>query len=139
MMDAKRIVPLHPGSDRPGAEFVLYWMQIQRGATANDALNLAVEQANRRGLPKIVEWSPSPAPAQSAMTHHNDNGLDGRDPNSSTGFIRCFGLPDRAGEERAVFGKIRYMSSDATCRKTDAAGHLAAVAALGREREEAAS
>jgi deoxyribodipyrimidine photo-lyase len=68
---------------------------------------------------KILEWSPSPMAALDAMIELNNKyALDGRDPNSYTGIMWCLGRYDRAwGPERAIFGKVRYMSSENTIRK----------------------
>ena len=57
--------------------------------------------------------------ALKALIHLNNKyGLDGRDPNSYSGIFWCLGRYDRAwGPERAIFGKIRYMSSENTARK----------------------
>jgi deoxyribodipyrimidine photo-lyase len=80
---------------------------------------------------KILEWSPSHAEALRTMIELNDRyGLDGRDPNSYTGFLWCFGLHDRAWGERPVYGKIRSMSSAATRRKVDAAAYIARIRSL---------
>jgi hypothetical protein len=44
--------------------------------------------------------------------------IDGRDPNSYSGYTWTLGRYDRAwGPERPIFGTIRYMSSEATRRK----------------------
>jgi deoxyribodipyrimidine photo-lyase len=68
---------------------------------------------------KVIEWSPSPAEAYRVLVHLNNKyALDGRDPNSYTGILWCFGLFDRPwAPERKVFGRVRYMSSDNTARK----------------------
>ena len=54
------------------------------------------------------------------MIHLNNKyAIDGRDPNSYSGINWCLGLFDRAwGPERPVFGKVRYMTSESTRRKT---------------------
>ncbi len=68
---------------------------------------------------KILEWTPSPQAALRVMIELNNRwALDGRDPNSYSGIFWVLGRYDRAwGPERPVFGKIRYMSLDATRRK----------------------
>jgi deoxyribodipyrimidine photo-lyase len=51
--------------------------------------------------------------------------LDGRDPNSSSGILWCLGRYDRPwGPERPVFGSVRYMSSENTCRKLHVTEYL---------------
>ena len=68
---------------------------------------------------KVLEWSPSPTEAYRVLEHLNNKyALDGRDPNSYTGILWCFGLFDRPwAPERKIFGRVRYMSSENTARK----------------------
>lgn len=74
---------------------------------------------------KVLEWSESPSAAYRVLEHLNNKyALDGRDPNSYTGVLWCFGLFDRPWPpERKVFGNVRYMSSENTARKFDLAGY----------------
>jgi deoxyribodipyrimidine photo-lyase len=69
---------------------------------------------------KILEWSASPQEALNTMIHLNNKyALDGRNPNSYSGVFWVLGRYDRAwGPERPIFGKVRYMSSENTARKT---------------------
>lgn len=48
---------------------------------------------------------------------NNRYAIDGRDPNSYSGIFWCLGRFDRAWQERRVYGKIRYMSSENTRKK----------------------
>jgi deoxyribodipyrimidine photo-lyase len=75
---------------------------------------------------KILEWSPTPRAALDAMLELNDRyALDGRDPNSGTGILWCLGRHDRPwGPIRAVFGSVRYMSSENTRRKVRVTEYL---------------
>ena len=74
---------------------------------------------------KILEWSASPREALETMIRLNDGlALDGRDPNSYSGIFWCLGRYDRGWPERAVFGKVRSMSSDATRRKVQLIKYL---------------
>jgi deoxyribodipyrimidine photo-lyase len=68
---------------------------------------------------KVIEWSRTPSDAYQTLEHLNNKyALDGRDPNSYTGILWCFGLFDRSwAPERPVLGVLRYMSSDNTARK----------------------
>ena len=68
---------------------------------------------------KILEWSRSPEDALEHMTSiMNRHALDGRDPNSYTGYFWTLGRYDRPwAPEREIFGMIRYMSSDSTMKK----------------------
>ena len=68
---------------------------------------------------KVIEWSRTPEEAYRTLEHLNNKyALDGRDPNSYTGILWCFGLFDRPwAPERPVLGTVRYMSSENTARK----------------------
>jgi len=68
---------------------------------------------------KILEWTRNPQEALDVMIELNNKfALDGRDPNSYSGIFWVLGRYDRAwGPERAVFGKVRYMTSRNTARK----------------------
>jgi len=68
---------------------------------------------------KVIEWSRTPQEAYRTLEHLNNKyALDGRDPNSYTGILWCFGLFDRPwAPERPVLGQVRYMSSENTARK----------------------
>jgi deoxyribodipyrimidine photo-lyase len=83
---------------------------------------------------KVLEWSESPAAACRVLEHLNNKyALDGRDPNSYSGVLWCFGLFDRPWPpERKVFGTVRYMSSESAARKFDLAGYLAYANSLAR-------
>jgi len=103
--------------------------QLERGETHDRLWNAAQNQLREEGqmhnylrmlwAKKILEWSPSPRVALGALIHLNNRyALDGRNPNSYAGIFWTLGRFDRAwGPERAVFGKIRYMSSKNTARK----------------------
>ena len=83
---------------------------------------------------KVLEQSPSPEEAYRTLVHLNNKyALDGRDPNSYTGILWCFGLFDRPwAPERPVLGTIRYMSSDNTAKKFKLDRYLRYVAGLRR-------
>jgi deoxyribodipyrimidine photo-lyase len=49
-----RVRWLHSGAPAPGARYVLYWIQINQRAHANDALDFAIEQANALDLPVVA-------------------------------------------------------------------------------------
>jgi len=68
---------------------------------------------------KVLEWSATPDEAYRTLVHLNNKyALDGRNPNSWTGILWCFGLFDRPWPpERPVLGTVRYMSSENTARK----------------------
>ena len=74
---------------------------------------------------KIMEWSPTMQEALTAMLRiHDIYSLDGRDPNTATNVLWCFGLHDRPWTERPIFGQLRYMSYDGMKRKTDVAAYI---------------
>ncbi len=81
---------------------------------------------------KVLEWSKTPDEGYAVLEHLNNKyGLDGRDPNSYTGILWCFGLLDRPwAPERTVFGSVRYMSSANTVKKFEMKGYLDYVARL---------
>ncbi|MCB9915055.1 MAG: deoxyribodipyrimidine photolyase [Planctomycetes bacterium] len=83
---------------------------------------------------KILHWSASPREALATMIELNNKyALDGRDPNSYSGIAWVLGRFDRAwGPERAIFGKVRYMSSDNTRRKLRLNEYLATWGAAQR-------
>ncbi len=80
---------------------------------------------------KIIEWSATPEEALATAIHLNDRyALDGRDPNSITNILWCFGLHDRPWVERPIFGQVRYMSYHGMRRKTDVDAYIASVECL---------
>jgi deoxyribodipyrimidine photo-lyase len=103
--------------------------QLESGRTYDDLWNAGQAQMVRYGwmhnyvrmywAKKILEWTPDVATAMKYAIHLNDKYfLDGRDPNGYAGIAwAILGKFDRAWGERAVFGKIRYMSGASTGRK----------------------
>jgi deoxyribodipyrimidine photo-lyase len=81
---------------------------------------------------KVIEWSRTAEEAYRTLVHLNNKyALDGRDPNSYTGILWCFGLFDRPwAPERPVLGRVRYMSSENTARKFKLGPYLDYVASL---------
>ncbi|HSD27078.1 MAG TPA: deoxyribodipyrimidine photolyase, partial [Vicinamibacteria bacterium] len=81
---------------------------------------------------KVLEWSRTPEEAYSTLVHLNNKyALDGRDPNSYSGILWCFGLFDRPWPpERPVLGSVRYMSSENTARKFKLGRYYEYVSAL---------
>jgi len=76
---------------------------------------------------KILEWTRSPEEALDTMIEvMNRYALDGRNPNSYSGYCWTLGRYDRPwAPERPIFGVIRYMSSDNTVRKLRMKRYLA--------------
>jgi deoxyribodipyrimidine photo-lyase len=80
---------------------------------------------------KIIEWSPGYEMALRVMIGlHDTYALDGRDPNTYTNILWCFGLHDRAWGERPIFGQLRYMSLDGMKRKTDVGAYIRGIGSL---------
>jgi deoxyribodipyrimidine photo-lyase len=74
---------------------------------------------------KIIEWSRTPAKAQATMIRlHEKYALDGRDPNTYSNILWCFGKHDRPWSERPVVGTVRYMSLGGMETKTDVAAYV---------------
>lgn len=121
--------------------------QLERATTHDDIWNATQKELLLRGKmhgyyrmywgKKIIEWSPTCQDALETMIYlHDKYALDGRDPNTYTGILWCFGLHDRPWVERPIFGQIRYMSYDGMKRKTDSAAYLREIGYLestGRE------
>lgn len=117
--------------------------EFERGRTHDPLWNACQKEMLLRGKihgyyrmywgKKIMEWSPSLQQAQDVMIHiHDRYALDGRDPNTYTSILWCFGLHDRPWGERPVFGTIRYMGYDGMKRKTDVPGYIREIEHLER-------
>ncbi|UCF19881.1 MAG: deoxyribodipyrimidine photolyase [Gemmatimonadota bacterium] len=139
---ARETLAEHVNDERPH----LYALEeLERARTHDDVWNAAQTQLLRDGQlhnylrmlwgKKILEWSPTPETALSAMIELNNKyALDGRDPNSYSGIFWCLGRYDRPwGPERPIFGKIRYMSSENTVRKLRLSEYLGTYGTPGRE------
>jgi deoxyribodipyrimidine photo-lyase len=122
----RRTMSKHADDPRP----VVYTPEQFERAETHDALwNATQKELLLRGKihgyyrmywgKKIIEWSPSYEQALRVMIHlHDVYALDGRDPNTYTNILWCFGLHDRSWGERPVFGQLRYMSLEGMRRKT---------------------
>ncbi len=118
-----------PGELEDGATHDPLWNAAQRELVATGTIHNYLRMLWGK---KVLEWSASPAEAYRTLEHLNNKyALDGRDPNSYTGILWCFGLFDRPwAPERPVFGSVRYMSSDNTARKFDVKPYYAYVEGL---------
>lgn len=127
-------------------EFLYSMEQWEAGETHDPLWNAAQRELVATGTihnylrmlwgKKILEWSATPEEAYQTMVHLNNKyALDGRDPNSYSGILWCFGLFDHPWKERPVFGKVRYMSSENTARKFDLSKYLKYVATLSSKGE----
>jgi deoxyribodipyrimidine photo-lyase len=117
--------------------------QLEAAETYDDLWNATQKELLLRGKihgyyrmywgKKIIEWSRTPEDALHAMIHlHDRYALDGRDPNTYTNILWCFGLHDRPWFERPIFGQIRYMSYDGMKRKTEMAAYIREIDHLER-------
>jgi deoxyribodipyrimidine photo-lyase len=123
---------------KPDVRAYLYSKEeLDRGRTHDKLWNAAQRELVHTGIihnylrmlwgKKVLEWSKTPEEAYAILEDLNNKyALDGRDPNSYTGILWCFGLFDRPWPpERKVYGNIRYMSSDNTAKKFDVDAYLA--------------
>jgi deoxyribodipyrimidine photo-lyase len=122
----------HASDQRPHR----YALEAFEAAGTHDPLwNAAQRQLQEEGIiqnylrmlwgKKILEWSESPEAALEIMIHLNHRwALDGRDPNSTSGITWVLGRYDRGWPERAIYGKVRSMSSDSTRRKVELQAYL---------------
>lgn len=136
---ARATLHLHAGDKR---EFV-YDLAAWESASTHDPLwNAAQRELAATGTihnylrmlwgKKVIEWSKTPEEAYETLVHLNNKyALDGRNPNSFTGILWCFGLFDRPwAPQRNVLGQIRYMSSANTAKKFKLGPYLDWVATL---------
>jgi deoxyribodipyrimidine photo-lyase len=75
---------------------------------------------------KILEWTRTPEEALETMIDvMNRYALDGRNPNSYSGYCWTLGRYDRPwGPERPIYGSIRYMTSANTLKKLRMKGYM---------------
>ncbi|HEY6548088.1 MAG TPA: hypothetical protein VI589_09285, partial [Vicinamibacteria bacterium] len=123
---ARATLRAHAGDPRAYVYTLAEW---EAGATHDPLWNAAQRELVATGTiqnylrmlwgKKVLEWSRTPDEAYRTLEHLNNKyALDGRDPNSYTGILWCFGLFDRPwAPERKVLGCLRYMSSENTARK----------------------
>ncbi len=112
---------------------------LERGRTSDQVWNAAQGQLLREGWmhsymrmlwgKKILEWSKTPREALDRMIAiMNRWALDGRNPNSYSGYFWTLGRYDRPWPEREIFGVIRYMSSANTAKKLKVKTYIATYA-----------
>ena len=116
-------------------EWTYSYDELAESRTHDEIWNAAQTQLRKEGIihnylrmlwgKKVLEWTPDPETAlQYLIDLNNTYAIDGRDPNSYSGIFWCFGRFDRAWQERPVFGKIRYMTSDSTRKKVQMKQYL---------------
>jgi deoxyribodipyrimidine photo-lyase len=122
--------------------------QLEAGQTHDPLWNAAQQEMLLRGKihgyyrmywgKKIIEWSPTFEQALAVMLDlHDRYALDGRDPNTYTNILWCFGLHDRPWGSRPIFGSLRWMSYDGMKRKTDIDAYIREIAWLQRTGKDA--
>jgi deoxyribodipyrimidine photo-lyase len=137
---ARRTLEKHARDRR---EYVYDFEQFLRAGTHDDLWNAAQKELLITGKihgyyrmywgKKIIEWSASHEEALRTMiVLHDRFALDGRDPNTYTNILWCFGLHDRPFGERPVLGVVRYLSRAGMERKTDVAAYLEQIRAWER-------
>ena len=129
--------------DRDPRDFTYTQAQWERADTHDPLWNATQKELLLRGKihgyyrmywgKKIIEWSESHREALRIMIClHDKYALDGRDPNTYTNILWCFGLHDRPWTERPIFGMIRFMSGDGMKRKTDTGAYIKEIEYLER-------
>lgn len=109
-------------------EYIYTLEEFEQSQTHDEIWNAAQTELREEGKmhnylrmlwgKKIIEWTKDYRTALDYMIELNNKyAVDGRDPNSYSGIFWCFGRFDRAWQERPVFGKLRYMTSDSTRKK----------------------
>ncbi len=139
---ALKTLEAHAGDPRPH----LYTQaQLDAGETHDPLWNAAQRQLVTEGRmhnyfrmlwgKKVIEWSRHPREALATLIELNNRyAVDGRDPNSYSGIMWCFGRFDRPWAPiRPIFGAIRYMSSDNTARKMRVKPYIARYAPGARQ------
>ncbi|HCC57363.1 MAG TPA: deoxyribodipyrimidine photolyase [Solibacterales bacterium] len=117
--------------------------QMEQAATYDPLWNAAQKELLLRGKihgyyrmywgKKIIEWSATYEEALGTMIDlHDRYALDGRDPNTYTNILWCFGLHDRPWFDRPIFGVLRYMSFNGMKTKTDIKAYIEEIAELER-------
>lgn len=123
--------------DKDKREWTYSCQQFEQAATHDALWNATQHELLRDGIihgyhrmywgKKIIEWSKTHQDALDTMIYlHDRYALDGRDPNTYTNILWCFGLHDRPWTERPIFGMIRYMNLAGMQRKTNVAAYIEA-------------
>ncbi len=109
-------------------EYIYSYDEFKNSQTHDEIWNAAQTQLREEGIihnylrmlwgKKVIEWTPDyETAAEYLIDLNNTYAIDGRDPNSYSGIFWCLGRFDRAWQERPIFGKLRYMTSESTRRK----------------------
>ncbi|WP_372638710.1 hypothetical protein [Fodinibius sp.] len=109
-------------------DYIYELEELAQSQTHDELWNAAQTQLREEGVmhnylrmlwgKNVMQWTPNPEIALAYLIELNNRyAIDGRDPNSYSGIFWCFGRFDRAWQERPVFGKTRYMTSQSARRK----------------------
>ncbi len=109
-------------------EHIYTYEELKNSQTHDEIWNAAQTQLREDGIihnylrmlwgKKVIQWTPDYKTAlQYLIDLNNTYAIDGRDPNSYSGIFWCLGRFDRAWQERPIFGKLRYMTSESTRKK----------------------
>ncbi|MCU0681522.1 MAG: hypothetical protein MUF34_04555 [Polyangiaceae bacterium] len=99
------------------------WNAAQRELLATGVIHNYLRMLWGKG---VMAWKATPAEAFDELVYLNDRfALDGRDPNTYTNILWCFGKHDRPwGPARPIYGTVRYMSSERARHKLDLDAYL---------------
>ena len=142
---AKKTLAEHKSDAR---EYVYSKGQLEAAETHDPYWNAAMREMRHTGYmhnymrmywgKKILEWSETPELAfETTLYINNKYFLDGRDANSYANVAWVFGQHDRGWTERAVLGKVRYMSAGGLERKAKPEAYVEKVDALVEQAERA--
>ena len=129
---AHKTMRRHAGDER---QFNYSLEELEAGETHDELWNAAQREMVVTGEmhnyvrmlwgKNVIAWTSSYEVAFETLVHLNNKYcLDGRNPNSYTGILWCFGKHDRPWMEREVFGQIRYMTSGSTGKKFDSKKYI---------------
>jgi deoxyribodipyrimidine photo-lyase len=138
---AKQTLAAHARDPRP-AELTLD--ELTDARSPDELWNAAQLELRARGVihnyarmlwgKLVLTWMKRPEDAFAALVHLNDRfALDGRDPDGWASIGWCFGLHDRPWPERAIFGKVRCMTSRSARSKLDLEDYIAREGAWRRD------
>lgn len=147
-LPAWAIQTLEEHADDP-REHLYTFDELDEARTGDRIWNAAQRQLRREGIihnylrmlwgKRILEWTRHPREALDIMIELNNRyALDGCDPNSYSGIFWVLGRFDRAWKERPIYGKVRYMSSEATRRKVKMESYLKRFSAAAEAAERRA-
>jgi len=116
-------------------EWIYTYEELASSKTHDEIWNAAQTQLREDGIihnylrmlwgKKVIEWTPDYKTALKYLIDLNNTyAIDGRDPNSYSGIFWCLGRFDRAWQERPIFGKLRYMTSESTKKKVKLKNYL---------------